>query len=178
MIEFFIIFQRNKQKICVFFFSSRRRHTRWPRDWSSDVCSSDLTVRVEGPGVSTPVPFCGEGAERGTGGERDAEVPVAIAAPHRPGSKLPVTVIAEREDERAERGAVITVAEPGETIWMVSHFHYDPVWWNTQGQFTQARLPLPDEAGALPDVRTACELVRLHLDAARADPDYKFVLAE
>src|SRR5207253_8539666 len=25
-----------------FFFSSRRRHTRWPRDWSSDVCSSDL----------------------------------------------------------------------------------------------------------------------------------------
>src|SRR5437870_10755865 len=22
----------------VFFFSSRRRHTRWPRDWSSDVC--------------------------------------------------------------------------------------------------------------------------------------------
>src|SRR5690625_5487955 len=27
----------------TFFFSSRRRHTRWPRDWSSDVCSSDLT---------------------------------------------------------------------------------------------------------------------------------------
>src|SRR5207253_4753138 len=24
------------------FFSSRGRHTRWPRDWSSDVCSSDL----------------------------------------------------------------------------------------------------------------------------------------
>src|SRR5690625_395982 len=28
----------------VFFFSSRRRHTRWPRDWSSGVCSSDLEV--------------------------------------------------------------------------------------------------------------------------------------
>src|SRR5256884_7995756 len=26
----------------VFFFSSRRRHTRCSRDWSSDVCSSDL----------------------------------------------------------------------------------------------------------------------------------------
>src|SRR5690625_5480470 len=26
----------------VFYFSSRRRHTRWPHDWSSDVCSSDL----------------------------------------------------------------------------------------------------------------------------------------
>src|SRR6266508_5887346 len=35
-----------------FFFSSRRRHTRWPRDWSSDVCSSDLIDlhAVTGPG--------------------------------------------------------------------------------------------------------------------------------
>src|SRR5439155_13860818 len=30
------------------FFSSRRRHTRWPRDWSSDVCSSDLLAQVSG----------------------------------------------------------------------------------------------------------------------------------
>src|SRR5207249_9665334 len=28
-----------------FFFSSRRRHTRSKRDWSSDVCSSDLVAR-------------------------------------------------------------------------------------------------------------------------------------
>src|SRR5690348_18217265 len=28
--------------LSVFFFSSRRRHTRWTGDWSSDVCSSDL----------------------------------------------------------------------------------------------------------------------------------------
>src|SRR5690348_18488370 len=28
--------------VCFFFFSSRRRHTRWTGDWSSDVCSSDL----------------------------------------------------------------------------------------------------------------------------------------
>src|SRR3989449_824153 len=28
---------------CYFFFSSRRRHTRCSRDWSSDVCSSDLS---------------------------------------------------------------------------------------------------------------------------------------
>src|SRR3712207_3451965 len=28
--------------LCFFFFSSRRRHTRYWRDWSSDVCSSDL----------------------------------------------------------------------------------------------------------------------------------------
>src|SRR3989442_10110132 len=30
-----------------FFFSSRRRHTRCGRDWSSDVCSSDLTEKRE-----------------------------------------------------------------------------------------------------------------------------------
>src|SRR5258707_1018244 len=28
----------------LFFFSSRRRHTRYWRDWSSDVCSSDLMI--------------------------------------------------------------------------------------------------------------------------------------
>src|SRR5438876_9653446 len=31
---------------CFFFFSSRRRHTRWTGDWSSDVCSSDLDRRL------------------------------------------------------------------------------------------------------------------------------------
>src|SRR5207253_5456912 len=35
-----------------FFFSSRRRHTRWPRDWSSDVCSSDL---LRGRWIGNPV---------------------------------------------------------------------------------------------------------------------------
>src|SRR5699024_11812690 len=29
-----------------FFFSSRRRHTRSKRDWSSDVCSSDLSAQI------------------------------------------------------------------------------------------------------------------------------------
>src|SRR5690349_23119856 len=36
----------NIHRLC-FFFSSRRRHTRSLRDWSSDVCSSDLVERVE-----------------------------------------------------------------------------------------------------------------------------------
>src|SRR6266511_5073701 len=31
-----------------FFFSSRRRHTRFSRDWSSDVCSSDLDDHGDG----------------------------------------------------------------------------------------------------------------------------------
>src|SRR5699024_11833164 len=32
----------------IFFFSSRRRHTRSKRDWSSDVCSSDLRLLLFG----------------------------------------------------------------------------------------------------------------------------------
>src|SRR5437867_8806201 len=39
---------------CIFFFSSRRRHTRSYGDWSPDVCSSDLNVgrsTLEMPGV-------------------------------------------------------------------------------------------------------------------------------
>ena len=39
-------------KVDVFFFSSRRRHTRYWRDWSSDVSSSDLiewtTCKIKG----------------------------------------------------------------------------------------------------------------------------------
>src|SRR5207253_8306239 len=37
-----------------FFFSSRRRHTIWPRDWSSDVCSSDLPITVFDPHMKLP----------------------------------------------------------------------------------------------------------------------------
>src|SRR5256884_1503526 len=43
-------FGRFHCRFSIFFFSSRRRHTRCSRDWSSDVCSSDL---VERSGTST-----------------------------------------------------------------------------------------------------------------------------
>src|SRR5438105_8403889 len=39
----------------IFFFSSRRRHTRSTRDWSSDVCSSDLARRAVAPIYDTPI---------------------------------------------------------------------------------------------------------------------------
>src|SRR5690625_2799609 len=39
-----------------FFFSSRRRHTSWPRDWSSDVCSSDLSPEAKRPELSHTPP--------------------------------------------------------------------------------------------------------------------------
>src|SRR6266487_5049807 len=39
-----------------FFFSSRRRHTRWTGDWSSDVCSSDLIRFLFGSGEAGALP--------------------------------------------------------------------------------------------------------------------------
>src|SRR5262249_60035593 len=44
-------------RIVLFFFSSRRRHTRLVSDWSSDVCSSDLPLRA-----AAPHPGGGDGA--------------------------------------------------------------------------------------------------------------------
>src|SRR3989449_6140399 len=44
-----------------FFFSSRRRHTRCSRDWSSDVCSSDLAdrcARLASSGTTPPNTWC------------------------------------------------------------------------------------------------------------------------
>jgi alpha-mannosidase len=139
---------------------------------------SQVTVRVEGPAVTTPQPALVTGP--GPGQTLDVEVGIEVAAPHTAGTPVPVTAIAENPAAalRAERAATISTGEPGWTMWMVSHFHYDPVWWSTQGQFTESRIFLPDADGHVPDTRVAFELVRLHLEEARRDPDYKFVLAE
>src|SRR2546428_1918966 len=45
MIYFPLVHSCYSELFC-FFFSSRRRHTRSDRDWSSDVCSSDLEAHV------------------------------------------------------------------------------------------------------------------------------------
>src|SRR2546429_2636748 len=46
---------RMSSDIFFFFFSSRRRHTRCSRDWSSDVCSSDLKLSRTRAGHPFPV---------------------------------------------------------------------------------------------------------------------------
>src|SRR5271166_3115120 len=124
---------------------------------NDEPAAASARLGVQGAGVRDPGPFGTN--DLNPGEEKAFEVPVEIAAPYQPGSTRRVTVTLESEAGRASRGsrisrgsrvqaeADITVAEPGWTMWMVSHFHYDPVWWNTQGQFTEARLSLPDENG-------------------------------
>src|SRR5215470_20160092 len=55
--------------------------------------SGPVLVRVEGAGISTRQPFRIENLPPGA--EQVAEVPVAVAAPHGPGSRLTVTAIAQ-----------------------------------------------------------------------------------
>jgi alpha-mannosidase len=141
--------------------------------------ADQVRVRAEGPGVTTPDPPLVAGVDQGA--EREVDLAVAIAAPYTEGTPRRVTVIAEPaagESVRAE--GTLVAAEPGWTMYMVSHFHYDPVWWNTQSGYaaTWDDLPAVAQERRQPFQEPAFRLVRAHLDAALKDPDYKFVLAE
>src|SRR5215203_2160530 len=87
-------------RFVFFFFSSRRRHTRYWRDWSSDVCSSDLALRrlpAAGHVVEELLAVLGRGEDEGRGEEdrrlhgafRQRRV-VAIAEHQGLGMELPV----------------------------------------------------------------------------------------
>src|SRR5690606_40295187 len=66
-----------------FFFSSRRRHTRFSRDWSSDVCSSDLHLVARGvPGADAGL----QAADAGLPARAPAPSPAPLAPQAPPGS--------------------------------------------------------------------------------------------
>ena len=171
-----------------------------------------VRLRVEGPTVTTPEPAdagaLGPGEERtvevgvriaAPAAEGSAHRVTAIAehtpdrtaaadrtpdraAGDRTPEHTPDRTAADRTPDRVTAEGVVRAAATGWTMWMVSHFHYDPVWWNTQAGFTEIRHELPDvpwvDRLRPPHVRSAFDLVRAHLDAARHDEDYRFVLAE
>jgi alpha-mannosidase len=123
-----------------------------------EACATPTTVRISGDGLS---------------GE-------AIAAPGDGAVEVPVDV--ERgvpgEIRRARVGSTefeFTIAEPGWTMYMISHFHYDPVWWNTQAAYTSVWTE--DPPGQCRQTN-GFDLVHAHLEMARRVPEYKFVLAE
>lgn len=130
-------------------------------------------IVVAGVGGPTPVRVDGEGlsgeGRLETGGEV-VEVAVTVRRPV-PGERRAARVRVGNAGTEFE----FTVAEPGWTMFMVSHFHYDPVWWNTQGAYTSRWAQ--DPPGRTRQTN-GFELVHAHLELARRDPDYKFVLAE
>jgi alpha-mannosidase len=125
-------------------------------------CTEPTTIRIDGDGLT--------GEAVANPGQEVLEVPVAVDHP----------VVGQRRTARVRAGAAdlpfeFTVAEPGWTMYMVSHFHYDPVWWNTQAGYTSEwREDPPGRARQT----NGFELVHAHLEMARREPEYKFVLAE
>src|SRR5207253_7060724 len=90
--------------------SSRRRHTRWPRDWSSDVCSSDLDRARTGRDVSAAAEARSERAQLGLAEQR---TDVLVDVPRRTGEHREVErrvelleSIGERTEERSEERRV------------------------------------------------------------------------
>jgi len=131
--------------------------------------TGELRLEVRGEGVSGHVTVAGTQL-----------VEVGVVCSAAPGTVLPISVSAEAGGETDTAEALLVVAEPGWTVWMVSHFHYDPVWWNTQAAYT-ATWNDAGQLGAefrMDFQQTGFDLVRLYLETARRDPDYKFVLAE
>jgi alpha-mannosidase len=132
-------------------------------------------ARVVVTGVVEPTSICIEGdglagEAMAAPGDEVVEVAIAVAEP----------VAGQRRAARVDAdGASVTfaftVAEPGWTMFMVSHFHYDPVWWNTQGAYTSVWTEDPPGQARQTN---AFELVHAHLEMARREPEYKFVLAE
>jgi len=129
-------------------------------------------VHVEGQGVATPTPV-----DVVAEGQITVEVGVDTLGAAT-GAEIPARAVVAGGD-RTEIDFGLTVAEPGWTMHMVSHFHYDPVWWNTQAAYTVAWDEL-DFPGSHRGARQLAgfDLVRAHLDLALAEPEYKFVLAE
>ncbi|MCH5672319.1 NEW3 domain-containing protein [Streptomyces gilvus] len=138
-----------------------------------------VLLTVEGPGVTGDAV-----AETGDDGAVRAEIPVNVEG-LTPGDRCEVTLTAVDGGQVARHSFAFTAAETGWTMFMVSHFHYDPVWWNTQGAYTETWDVADEPAVTGLPARTfdsrgqsGMSLVRAHCDLARRDPAYTFVLAE
>src|SRR6266487_7158428 len=67
-----VLLENRAFSFVFFFFSSRRRHTRWTGDWSSDVCSSDLLrlpVRPEAISLNALMADCVSGSLKPDGAD-------------------------------------------------------------------------------------------------------------
>src|SRR6266705_3603586 len=97
----------NMRPLFVFFFSSRRRHTRSYGDWSSDVCSSDLMIEPSGirPWRVAPRPRTASSVARRSEERRVGKECRARGAPYHEKKKKHETML-----PRSQRGKHIFVA--------------------------------------------------------------------
>jgi alpha-mannosidase len=113
--------------------------------------------------------------------ERVLAIEVGVRTDRTAGSTIPVVIAVTDGSDHTSTSATLdlVVAEPGWTMWMVPHFHYDPVWWNTQSSYTSGSgLLAADGTTRRTFEHHAFSLIDRHFERAIADPDYTFVLAE
>src|SRR5690606_16322017 len=98
----------------IFFFSSRRRHTRFSRDWSSDVCSSDLMSRSSAQ-VSETANQVLDSANRAaeTSYEGRAAIEMSVKGMHDVREQVQniATTILELSDKTQQMGAIIATVD-------------------------------------------------------------------
>jgi alpha-mannosidase len=131
-------------------------------------------VRVEGDRLRSVEPVS-VGALR-PGDRATLELGVAVDDGAAPGDSLPAEVVVDGASGSVRHPFAFEVGEPGWRLFMISHFHYDPVWWNTQAAYTESWATAIRYRVGFQEPGLA--LVKAHLEMARRDPDYKFVLAE
>lgn len=145
-----------------------------------------LRIRRGGPGPTEPlgplrISVTGAGVQASgviPAGGRQLELGIRTAH-RRPGEELELLVSAGEGSGRVSLPVRLTVAEPGWTAVLVSHFHYDPVWWNTQAAYTTGWPLLADDYSTRPTwPQHGFALVQAHLAHAMRDPDYHFAMAE
>src|SRR5256885_12799593 len=86
------MYDKDSRLYYIFFFSSRRRHTRLQGDWSSDVCSSDLLREKTGKGYQI--------AKATTDGNEAIAVGLPATKEHSGHTPELLTPIEERSEER------------------------------------------------------------------------------
>src|SRR5438270_4756743 len=148
---------QEQQKLC-FFFSSRRRHTRFDCDWSSDVCSSDLEllqpvaqIELAHGGTAAAFDWC----------DRLQELAAHAGKPAASGACAAVAA--------AERAVVLLVrlADQVEAVVVTaSAVRSDPARATELLERAAGSRPVPlDRAGLELAIRRAAPLVRGRLDA-------------
>src|SRR3989442_7788350 len=147
---------RAEQCTLLLFFSSRRRHTRCGRDWSSDVCSSDLETFADGAVLRARAVLVPEAVGERLGRpqglpvlERDERDAVALLRQRRP---------VPRAVERDERAAA--VAGGG----LRARVEHESIWRPVRGEcdgrlvLVSATIDLPPVAAVLRREHEATQL--------------------